>query len=563
MSRLRTAAPIAITLAIVFAWLFDPFTLRWWVDAIWLAAVAVWSGTVWTLRTRGARWQPRNAIPLAILLVIFCAAWLPFFDNWRWAFTADSVAWFEVPYNAGRDGIHQSLLSVRGVDDNFTYLHSIVPNAPMLLIEPNMFWHRVGKLMVSVAALASIYLFFALTIGRAWALAVAFAVATNYVWIWFSYVSYGHVASHVVAFLSLAFATMTWRAPGNPVTWLACGLIGGLSLFFTQTAWAEVAAVGVALTVGAARLRRPDLWAIYAVAFLLIALPYGLQWEEVRAMFARNAAGSVPVDAAYWWRIFQEILVLPLTSVTHDLGVDGGFMRPPLDSLYVAGAVLALLGVHPRLRRALRIPAVAPVVLALLLLDAVLMTFTNNAYGNISTKRAYHLIPYFLFLALLPFMVVQMRARGWWSRGAWALAAGALAVSVAANVRLIITPPRGIYGFTVFDGLIELRQRFPHQLVTLFTSRGPEFANVVLSPESAVAREYKVTDIVVLEERIDAAGLADACASQALLCYEPEFDEEAFTSMVTPYGSELTRFEFYTAQDMRCFRPLASPSDPR
>jgi hypothetical protein len=558
MRRLGTAAPIAITLAVIFAWLFDPFTVRWGVDAIWLAAVGVWSGTVWTLRTRGARWQPRNALPLAILLVVFCAAWLPFFDNWRWAFTGDSVAWFEVPYNAGRDGVHQSLLSVRGVDENFTYLHSIAPNVLMLLIEPNMFWHRVGKLMVSVAALASIYLFFAMTISRVWALVVVFAVATNYVWIWFSYVSYGHVASYVVAFLSLAFAAMTWRAPENPVNWLACGLVGGLSLFFTQTAWAEVAAVGVALTVGAARLRRPDLWAIYAVAFLLIALPYGLQWEDVSAMFARNAAGAEPVDAAYWWRIFQEILVLPFTSVTHDLGVHGGFLRPPLDWLYAVGAALALLGAVPRLRRTLRIPAVAPVVLALLLFDAVLMTFTNNAYGNISTKRAYHLIPYYLCLALLPFMVVQMRARGWLSYGAWALTAAALAVSVSANARLVVTPPRAMYGFTVFDGLIELRQRYPQQLVTLFTSRGPEFASAVLSPESVVAREYKVTDTVILEERIDAAGLADACASQALLCYEPEFDEEAFTTMVAPYGPELVSFEFFNSQDMRCFRPLPS-----
>jgi hypothetical protein len=558
MKRLRTAAPIAITLAVLFARLFDPLTPRWWVDAIWLAALAVWSGTVWTLRPRGRRWQPRNAIPLAILLVVFCAAWLPFFDNWRWAFMADSGAWFEVPYNAGRNGLHQSLLSVRGVDENFTYLHSIALNVPMMLIEPNMFWHRVGKLLVSVAALGSIYLFFAMTIGRAWALVVAFAVATNYVWIWFSYVSYGHIASYVVAFLSLAFATLIWRAPENPVNWLACGLIGGLSLFFTQTAWAEVAAVGAALTVFAVRRRRPDLWAIYAVAALLVALPYALQWEDVRAMFARNAGGSGAVDAGYWWRIFQEILVLPSTSVTHDLGVNGGFMRPPLDWLYVAGAVLALLGVNPRLRRALAIPAVAPIVLALLLFDALLMTFTNNAYGNISTKRAYHLIPYFLFLALLPFMVLQMRARGWWSRGAWALTAGALTISVAANARLIITPPRGMYGFTVFDGLIELRQRFPHQLVTLFTSRGSEFANAVQGPESAVAREYQVTDIVILEERFDAAGLADACAAQALLCYEPEFDQESFATMMTPYGALLSRVEFYDSQDMQCFWPLPS-----
>ena len=558
MRRLGTAAPVAIGLAVIFAWLFDPFTLRWGVDAIWLAAVAVWSGTVWTLRRRGARWQPRNAIPLAILLAVFCAAWLPFFDNWRWAFTGDSVAWFEVPYNAGRDGIHQSLLSVRGVDENFTYLHSIAPNALMVLIEPNMFWHRVGKLMVSVAGLASIYLFFVLTIGRAWALVVIFAVATNYVWIWFSYVSYGHVASYVVAFLSLAFATMTWRAPENPVNWLACGLIGGLSLFFTQTAWAEVAAVGIALTVGAARLRRPDLWAIYAVAFLLVALPYGMQWEDVSAMFTRNAAGSQPVDAAYWVRIFQEILVLPLTSETYDLGVYRGFLRPPLDWLYVAGAGVALLGVHPRLRRALHIPGVAPVVLALLLFDAVLMTFTNNAYGNISTKRAYHLIPYYLFLALLPCMVVQMSVRGWVSHGAWALTAAALALYVSANARLVITPPQAMYGFTVFDGLIELRQRYPQQLVALFTSRGPEFANAVLSAESVVAREYKVTDIVVLEPRIDADGLADACASQALLCYEPEFDEEAFTNMVAPYGPQLSTVEFYNSHDMRCFWPLPS-----
>ena len=60
----------------------------------------------------------------------------------------------------------------------------------------------------------------------------------------------------------------------------------------------------------------------------------------------------------------------------------------------------------------------------------------------------------------------------------------------------------------------------------------------------------------MLERRIDADGLHDACEAHALLCYEPEFDEESFNVMVAPVGTEMKPFDFYNSADLRCYFPL-------
>jgi hypothetical protein len=553
MRRLFLAATAALALLAAFVLEFDPETPQWDVDAIWLAALAIWAGAVWTLRERGDGWRIAHPWALSIAVLLFCAAWLPFYGNWRWAFTADSLGWFEIPYGARMYGIPINVLSVRGVDDNFTYLHSLASNSLMLLIEPTLFWHRVGKMLVSAAGLAAIYLVFTVTISHCWGMAIAAAVATNYVWLWFSYVSLGHVDSFVFAFLSLTLAALIWRRPANRVLWMACGIVGGLSAFFTQTAWAEVGVVGIALTIAALRLRRLDLLAIYALSLFLAAAPFLLQWRAVAAMIERT--GGPSPEASYTLRIFAEILAIPVTSYIYDLGVHEGFLRLPLSWLYVAGVVVAATGAHPRWRRELGIPGVAPLLLGLLVFDAALLALNNNLYSNPSTKRAYHLIAYQVFLALLPLIALQRRGRvvGWAPWHVWLPTVLVLCASAATNARTVIFPPPAMYGSTVLDGLIELRQGYPDRMVVLFTSRGSEVTYSVLSPDSTVAREYHLADTVVIESRFAAAALAAARDAAAVICYEPEFDKDAFAAMVTPTGALLSRLPLRNTWDLYCY----------
>src|SRR5207248_2558486 len=90
----------ALGCAALFGWHFDPSRTQWAVDGAWALALVLW--TVGTAHgSAGWRWPSAGALwPLGALLVLFAAAWLPFYDNWRWAFTGDSVTWFSVAAEA-------------------------------------------------------------------------------------------------------------------------------------------------------------------------------------------------------------------------------------------------------------------------------------------------------------------------------------------------------------------------------------------------------------------------------------------------------------------------------
>ena len=164
--------PIALGL---FCKLFHPGVDQRWVDGLWLLALLLWVIEVRYL-AGGSLPVPRvaweDAWPIGALLLLLAAAWLPFFDNWRWAYTGDSVAWFGVGASPAVHGISQNILSLRGVDNNFTYLHGLAFNGLLFVFGPTLFWHRVGKLFISCLSLGAIYTFFLLTLGRWWAAAV-------------------------------------------------------------------------------------------------------------------------------------------------------------------------------------------------------------------------------------------------------------------------------------------------------------------------------------------------------------------------------------------------------
>ncbi|MBI4519170.1 MAG: hypothetical protein HY699_25545 [Deltaproteobacteria bacterium] len=562
------AASAAATLAlfVLFVLWFRPGEVQWGVDALWLGALVLWGLTVRHLaalrRLGGPRlpvWPRGRELWLpALLLAMFAAGWLPFYDNWRWAYTGDSIAWFSTAAGAAINGLHQNLLSVHGVDDNFTYPHSLGFNALLFAFGPTLFWHRVGKLIVSCLSLATIYLFFATTIGRYWAAAVLVGTATNYAWLWFSYVSYGHIDSHIFYFLTLLVALRIWQAPDQLAAWMVCGLIGGLSLFFTQTAWSAVAAAGLVLGGLALTTGRTTAAAVYAASFMLAGCPVLVQFADLLQMTTRQTASVYQWD--YLVRIFTTILKLPYQSPHYHIGVFGAILRWPLGELYVPGAALAALGALPAVRRWLRLPAVAPLLLGMLLWDAVLMTLTNGGYGTPSTKRTYNLTPLQVFLSLLPaYVAYQWTARWLWARRALAaLVVVALGVYAAANFLLIAHPAKGIYGINVYDGLIELRQRHPQRRVVLLSSR--EDFTRVLAPEGFFGQEYELAGRLTVELSFEPAVVAAACEQRLVICYEPNADRSRFEPLLQRYGEVLKPFELLNSVEMVCYECVQEPA---
>jgi hypothetical protein len=540
---------VLVALLVSFGVWFQPNAKQWLVDSCWLFAVGLWVYEVRQISGApllDAQVSRREVAPIAVLIVFFTAAWLPFYDNWRWAYTGDSLADF-----GGAIQFHnnpQNILSIHGIDDTVTWLHILTYNNLMLIFEPTMFWHRVGKLVISCLSLVAIYAYFAIVLDRWWALTVVFCTATNYVWLWFSHVSYEFIDSYIFYFTSLSLAQLIWWRPDRLGLWMLCGLVGGLSLFFSQPAWSAVAAVGLVLGTLALRTRRLTALGIYAISFLLAGVPILLQpIPGVRA-------ARVIYDWAYLSSVFMQVLRLPYRSGFRHIGVLGGFLRSPLSELYVIGVVLAGAGIAPVARRVLRVPTIAPVLLALLLWDAVLLTVTNNGYGMPSSKRAYNLIPLQVFFAILPCYVIYAWCAGGrvLRRVAATAIAIAICVDVVGSVAVIMYPPPGLYGTNSFDGLIELRQRFPERRVVFLTSR--DVYRTALVPKGFFDDAYQLLDQVTVESNFSEATIDHVCHERSIVCTELEFEHEQFDRLLQKYAAALTRFPLLNSTSLSCYQ---------
>ena len=139
------------------------------------------------------------------------------------------------------------------------------------------------------------------------------------------------------------------------------------------------------------------------------------------------------------------------------------------------------------------------------------------------------------------------------------LVAAALAVYTVANVRLMQDPMKGVFGVNIFDGLIELRQRFPERRVVVFSSR--EFLTELLTaPASFFNETYHISDTVELVRAFKPEVLETECAAHKLICYEPTFDGENLDRMAAGMRSRLKPFELVNTQEMTCFECVAPAS---
>jgi hypothetical protein len=553
----RIAAVVAALL--LYVRFFD-YSKPQLVDGLWLVAIVLW---VFEIRScdpaglLGLHVRRADLLPIALILPLFAAAWLPFYNNWRWAYTGDSFGVFAQGYWFGRNGLRQSLLSVHGIDNSFTYLWEVSYNFPMRLFAPTLWWHRIGQLLWACLALSAIYAFFTVTLKRYWATAIVAATAINYVWLWFSYVSYLKIDSFVFYFLTLTFATLIWEQPDRLGPWMLCGLTGGLSLFYTPTAWSAVILVGLALGIGAAVTRRFLQAAVYGVSVLIVATPLLLEIRWFLSMMASQTAPVLQWD--YLQRIFVQVFLMPYDFPYYKLGVQGAFLRWPLGWLYLVGVGIAAIALLPPVRRALRIPGIAAPLLILLLWDAVLLTLTNKGYGQPSTKRAYNLIPLQIFFALLPLMLVSAWAARWrWlQRAAAALVVAALATYAWHNLHLMVFPQPLVYGANLFDGMIELRQLHPERKVVLITRREGMAATFAANELLNVA--YKLADTVQPTAEISPATVERVCQQGALLCYEPNYDAQQMAPLLARYEQRLRRFPLQNSFEVVCFECLPAP----
>jgi hypothetical protein len=543
-----------IAALVAFLWLFDTSRNQPLVDGLWALALILWVRDV-KARSRGpligVRPQWGDILPVAVILPVFAAAWLPFYDNWRWAYTGDSFGVFCSGYWLAKNGLTQNILSVHGIDNSFTVLWGVAYNALMMVFGPTLFWHRCGNLIMSCLALASIYTFFALVVGRYWGVAIMLATAINYVWLWFTYVSYGKIDSFIFYFLTLSFATLAWRRPDRLGVWMWCGLTGGLSLFFTPTAWSGVIFASVGLGVFALVTRRFGALAVFAVSFVVMAVPILQELPWFITMTRQQTQQAL--EWSYVAHIFRTIVLLPYDSPICRLGVNGAFLRWPLGFLYFGGIGLAALATIPPLRRWLRVPAIAPTLLALLLWDAVLLSLTNKGYADPSQKRVYNLIPLQVFFALVPaYVLYAWSARARWGRRAVAvLVAAMLAVYARTNLWLIIFPEPAVYGLNVFDGIIELRQRFPERRVLLMTQR--EGLRAAFEADGIYQTAYKILDNLTFEQTFADSTVAHACAQHAVLCYEPAFDQERMQPLLDSHRSTLEPFPLLNSVELVCY----------
>jgi len=346
--------------------------------------------------------------------------------------------------------------------------------------------------------------------------------------------------------------------------WALCGLTGGLSLFYTPVTWGAVAAVAIVFGLRAVVRRSFGGPVVYAISFLLAASPIltDLPWMVGMLRTQSFAPGADPrspwPEPSYVWLMARTILLSAYDSPIYILGVNGAFLRWPLGHLYFVGGALAALGSVSSLRRRLRLPPAAPLLLILFLWDVLLFSLTNKGYPTPSHKRFYNLIPLQIFFALLPLYV----AHAWCAKrprlGAFVivLLAGSIATSAALGLRLIRNPRPIMYGQNIFDGLIEMHQRFPDRDVVLFTTRQDE----------SLYRGRSMDEVYGMAERLSLAAeaneqtLEETCWSGALFCYDLAPVQDQAEPLLKQDGRWLP-FPLLNTDEIRCYDCTAECTD--
>jgi hypothetical protein len=541
---------LALALLVCFVFTFNPDVNRWLVNFTWLTALLIWAAGIWRTdppaKDRHFDW--RHLWVLVPFVVTFAALWLPFYDNWRWSDMGDSVGWFVLPLEAAKRGLAKSILSLDGVGRMFPYTEDMLVNFLMFVFAPTFFWHRAGNFVISTLSLLTIYAFFSLILDFPWALAIIIATAATWHFQLMSHLSWNHIDSFICAYLGLSAFTLILRDPGRRTRWLALGTVAGLSLFFTATAWTEVTVCGVAVGAWALYRRKLSALAVCGVSFLIASLPALMQFHQLTTAAAIQT--RVEWNWLYLARIFMAILWLPAGKGLSTIQFTGAVASWPCGHFYFAGLGIAALSLVPWIRRRLRLPPAVIGLLCVFLLEALLMTLTNNLNSNPSPKRTYHLIPLQVFFALLPFytLALAVRASSFAYRTVTAITFLAVAAYVTVSATLIIFPTR--FGGNVFDGFIQVHQRFPDRRV-LVLAQEPFIGAEVQNPDTILNMVYHVSETVAVTPTIDEALVAATCSAGNILCRYVRPDQEQFERATAQH--HLRKLDLCAVGELQCF----------
>jgi len=234
--RNRTRAVVALGVcAVSYVYFVVYFRHQEWrptVDLAWLLAWTAWLAAFWRKETPSA---PRLPHP-HWFYALYVAALAPFATNWRWVMAADNLSWPTFGIVVKEQGLRESLLTGSG-PDNFAALPAHIQNLFMVLFEPTIFWHRLGKICVALAALAAIYTVFARLVQPSFGLLVAACSSTCSVWIVYSYSSGMFINGLAMCFAILAVGLWVRRDLASRRAWLTFGWMTGLMLFMPPTGW--------------------------------------------------------------------------------------------------------------------------------------------------------------------------------------------------------------------------------------------------------------------------------------------------------------------------------------
>jgi hypothetical protein len=540
-----------------FTFQFDPTRNDIPVTLVWAGALVIWLTGAAVLDPPWVALRPcwRQHIPVMLFLLALVCVWLPFYNDWRFVVSGDSFPWFDLAYLSARHGFPRSFLSVRGIWDHFTFTQVIVDNFLMFVVQPTFFWHRASKLVSSVLGLLAMYGFFSLLLKRPWPFLIVIAVATNFMWIIFSFISYHHIDSFIFAYGVLAAVTLAIRDPDHPIWWVVAGTVAGLSLFFTQTAWAEVSLAGMFLGLTALYRRRFVAIVVCAFSFGTAAWPMLLQIRDLMTLnFALHAKQEL--DWSYLVRMLQALFWLPYGSGVKSLSVYTYFFPWPCGPLYLAGLGIAAVHVLSPVRRLFRTPLAVAGIVCLFAWDVLMLALTNYGFPQPSPKRSYHLLPLQVFFCMMPlFAVFTLVHRKTRNGGYLAMASTGIALVLYAGVNLSIFVYPSQFGGTVLDGLVELHQRFPRDYVLLFDAR-PHMKEMVEDPESLINRMYGVGNTVNVTSDLDKAAVVRVRSKAGVLCYYvgDRATADGFAKVVEPEAMQLERINLYDVPELACFR---------
>jgi len=465
------------------------------VDLAWAVAAISWAFAFWQSDQPSL---PRLQHPWWAY-ALYVAILVPFATNWRWVMSGDNLGW---PFGGlwiAQHGPSRSVLSANGAD-NFGYLQMTLHDIFMIVISPTIFWHRVGKIMIGLAAFAAIFTVFARLVSKPFGLLVAAGAASCSVWIVYTYASVPFMDGIASGYALLAIGLWVRRDPWSRRAWLTLGLLSGFMLFLTPNGWFLALCVWGWLGPQVLFRRWPiGHVALAVVTALIVGTPMLIQW-------AHGGGGQLfsLVENPAWtlekvFRFLREAAFIPFSSSVDNSGAFGPQLPWGFRWLFVIGILLTPLFAR-------RFPA-ARFVLCLFIVNVVILAFAQGPYAGVSVKRALILIPMATYFVFLPFhhflrsyLIVLPIIAVWAAFGAY---------DIVAHIK------PGRTGYTLLDGVVEAHQRFSDvETVCVLLrkdGRAPAFA-----PGSELDRLYHLTPR--LRQVTDVAD--PACRD--VLCYCPQ-----------------------------------------